>query len=245
MAQPKFRRFWVIIEPNGTPRPQFDPKTGKSIETTTYKGPIAQVLFYAVTPLLAQRISSAGDMAEPSSLPPLKFDIPPGEECQFYRQGKLRLDFRKVCGFCEYTFPWEVEECPRCLATTQFYCSHCEELKRDPIVELKLAVLGPDGKPVRRHNVRLPLLLWGKLSDGDLRRFLHNIPPPPEQDYWTLLEVQIRCPDCERKHGPHGLIETPCIGKMTTESHYTNYVLQIGSQKHIILDYKLTRSPKE
>lgn len=48
---------------------------------------------------------------------------------------------------------------------------------------------------------------------------------------------QIRCPACERTD-PRGLRQIQCVGEFCEERLFTHYVLQIETEKHIILDYK-------
>jgi hypothetical protein len=132
MARPTFRRFWIKILPDGTADSQFDPFTGRTTEK--YSGPAAQVLFYPITPKLAELIKSNGDQAEASHLKPLVFDIPPGGEYKFHRTGKLRYDLQHICGFCEAEFSSDLDVCPRCLAKNQWYCGACDELKPEPLI---------------------------------------------------------------------------------------------------------------
>jgi len=146
MAQPTFRRFWVEIHPDGSASPQFDPFTGKSHETSDAKRPVAQVLFYPISPGLAEKIRAQGDVAEPSELPVLSFEAPPCRPIDlgrrplpdFYRTGTLRYYMRRICGFCEAEFGPDVEVCPRCLAKNQWYCGTCDTLISAPIVDREL-----------------------------------------------------------------------------------------------------------
>lgn len=136
MAQPTFRRFWVRILPDGRAIPQFDPHTGQYCGFEVYPGPVAQIIFMAVTPRLAELIRSQGDIAEPSDLPQLVFDVPPGSSAELHRVGSLRLDHLRVCGFCRAVFDPDLDACPRCLARDQWYCGTCDMLV-EPLVDRK------------------------------------------------------------------------------------------------------------
>lgn len=137
MAQPTFRRFWIRVLPDGSALPQFDPNTGKYCGFESYPGQVAQIIFMAVTPTLAQKIVANGDQAEPSVLPTLTFDIPPGMRADLHRVGSLQLEPMHVCGFCEMEFSAELDTCPRCLAKNQWYCGKCDALIQRPIVDYK------------------------------------------------------------------------------------------------------------
>jgi len=190
MAQPTFRRFWIRVLPDGSALPQFDPETGKYCGFESYPGQVAQIIFMAITPLLAEKIQANGDRAEPSQLPCLTFDVPPGTKADFHRAGSLRLEPMHVCGFCEAEFAPELDTCPRCLAKNRWYCGACDALIENPIVD---------------HKAR-----------------------------------QVRCPACEATN-PRGLRGIRRIGDYAEEKLFTHYVLTIGNERHIILDYKLNR----
>jgi len=128
--------MWIKVLPNGHALPQFDPVTGEDQQCGDYTGPVAQILFYPITPRLAELINAQGDVAEASDLKPLCFDVPPGTPVEFYRTGTLRIDPQNICGFCELEFEYSSDMCPRCLAKNQWYCGACDELVADPIVDL-------------------------------------------------------------------------------------------------------------
>ncbi|MHB8123474.1 MAG: hypothetical protein ACYDG4_15125 [Desulfuromonadaceae bacterium] len=152
MARPTFRRFWVRIRPDGSALPQFDPRTGKYCGYEDYKGPVTQILFYPVTPHLAELIRGQGDMAEASSLPALIFDVPPGASSHLHRVGTLRLNPWHICGFCEAEFEVTKEVCPRCLAKNQWYCGTCDSLIEQPLLDqennqIRCPVCETNGEP--------------------------------------------------------------------------------------------------
>lgn len=225
MSQPPFRRFWIRVLPDGAAIPQFDPQTGKYCGYESHEGPVAQILFYPVTPHLAELIRAQGDRAEASDLRPLVFDIPPRERADMHRNGVLRLDPMHICGFCEAEFGPELGVCPRCLAQNQWYCGKCDALKETPIVEL-----GLQNRIGKQRRMRIPYALLGYASDL-VRQISGN---------WGIKGAQIRCPDCEAVE-PHGLKPIRCIGDFCEERHFTHYVLEIGAERHIILDYKMRR----
>lgn len=225
MAQPTFRRFWIRVLPDGSAIPQFDPHTGKYCGYESYGGPVAQILFYPVSPQLAELIRAQGDLAEASGLKLLVFDIPPGEKADMHREGTLRLDPMHICGFCELEFGPDVGACPRCLAANKWYCGRCDALKEDPLIELEL-----QNRAGGKRLIRIPYTLLGFASD-----VVHQIPGP-----WGIKGYHARCPDCENTM-PWGLKPVPCIGDFCEERHFTHYVLIIGNERHIIVDYKLRR----
>lgn len=225
MSQPPFRRFWIRVLPDGSAIPQFDPHTGKYCGYEAYDGPVAQILFYPVTPHLAELIRAQGDQAEKSNLKPLVFDVLPGEKADMHRDGVLRLDPMHICGFCEAEFVPELGICPRCLARNQWYCGKCDALKENPVVELDLQ--NRDGW---KRSMQIPYALLGYASD-----LVRQIPGP-----WGIKGAQVRCPDCEAIE-PRGLRPIRCIGDFCEERHFTHYVLEIGTERRIILDYKLRR----
>lgn len=222
-AKPPFRRFWIRILPDGSALPQFDPETGKYCGYEEYLQPVAQILFLPITPLLAERIRSHGDMAEASGLKPLAFDILPGSEVRFHRTGTMRLKPMKICGFCEAEFDTSINICPRCLAKNQWYCSKCDELKEVPIVDFEL-----QNDKGERRIVRIPPALWGFAPD-----VIEQI-----TGRWVIRATHERCPDCE-KTDPRGVRQIRCVGDFYEEKLFTSYCLEIDGQKHIILDYKL------
>jgi hypothetical protein len=222
MAQPTFRRFWIRVIPDGSAIPQFDPHTGKYCGYEAYEGPVAQVLFYPISPRLAELIRSQGDQSEASDIKPIVFDIPPSERADMHREGTLRLDPKHICGFCEAEFGPELGVCPRCLASNQWYCGKCDALKENPIVELDIRDRADQHRPMR-----IPYALLGWASD-----LVRQIP-----GRWAIKSAQIRCPDCEATE-PRGLRPIRRIGEFCEERHFTHYVLRIGAERHIILDYK-------
>jgi len=231
MAQPTFRRFWIRILPDGRAVPQFDPATGKYCGFEEYKDPVAQVLFYPVSPGLAEKIRAQGDKAEPSNLPVLAFEAPPGSSLAMHRVGMLRYDLMHVCGFCEAEFSWELDICPRCLAKNHWYCGKCDELKHRPIIDLELQAPDPaESDAGLTRWIRIPPALWSNASD-----IVRNIP-----GRWGLKSAQVRCPECELEL-PRGLRQIRCIGQFYDEKLLTHYVLEIDGHRHIILDCKLRR----
>lgn len=231
MAQPTFRRFWIRILPDGSALPQFNPVTGKYCGYEEYRGPVAQILFYPITPGLAERIQANGDRAEPSNLPVLSFEVLPGSKADMHRSGTLRYDLKRICGFCGTEFDPEQEECPCCLNRNQWYCGKCDELKRSYIVELELQALNPlDEEHPLEKLIRIP---WSLLPAA--RQLVHNIP-----GRWGLKGVQVRCLQCEATE-PRGLKHIQHIGEFYDEKLLTHYVLTIDGEKHIILDYWLRR----
>jgi hypothetical protein len=224
-AQPAFRRFWVRILPDGSALPQFDPRTGKYCGFEEYLKPVAQVLFFPVTPRLAGLIRSQGDVAEASDLMPLTFDISPGTEIEFHRVGTVHLKPKMICGFCEAEFDISEKVCPRCLAKNQWYCGKCDELKEIPIVDFEL--LNAAGE---KRIVHIPPALWDYVPD-----VIRQIP-----GRWYLRAAHERCPDCE-KVDPRGVRRIQCVGEFCEEKLYTHYVLDFNGERHIIMDYKLRR----
>lgn len=224
MGQPKFRRYWIRILPDGSALPQFDPRTGKYCGYEAYEGPVAQVLFYPVTPRLAELIKKQGDEAEPSNLPVLIFDVPHGCPARMNRAGTLRLDPWHICGFCGAEFESFVETCPRCLTKNQWYCGKCDKLIEKPLVKLSLRT-----KENGRKKIFIPYALVNRAQD-----VVRHIPGG-----WIVNDITAFCPICETRGEPRGLRYLNfCIGDFTTERHFTHYVLSIGNEKHIILDYK-------
>ncbi len=209
--------------PDGSAISQFDPHTGKYCGYEAYEGPVAQILFYPITPRLAELIRAQGDQAEASNLKPLVFEVPPGERADMHRDGVLRLDPMHICGFCEAEFGPEVSTCPRCLAQNQWYCGKCDALKENPVVELDL-----QNRIGGRRTLRIPYALLGYASD-----LVRQIP-----GCWGIRGAQVRCADCESTE-PRGLRPIRRIGEFCEEKHFTHYVLKIGNERHIILDYKL------
>jgi hypothetical protein len=222
MVQPKFRRFWIRILPNGAALPQFDHITGKYCGYETYRGLVAQILFYPVTPRLASLITKQGDVAEASNLRSLMFDISPGVPHEFHRVGNLHLDPMRICGLCEAEFDPSLRKCPRCLAKNQWYCGKCDELKETPIVDFEL-----QNKDGDKRTIRIPPALWSHAHD-----VVKQIPG------WGIKSVHERCPDCE-KTDPRGVRSIKCVGDFTNERIFTHYELTIGGQKHIVLDYSV------
>ncbi len=223
-AQPIFRRFWIKVKPDGSALPQFD-TTGKDHGCGEYEGPVAQILFYPVSPKLAGLIQSHGDKAEPSRLRPLAFDIPPGEEVTFHRVGVLRIEPIKVCGFCGAEFDFELRECPRCLARLEWHCDKCDSLK-EPLID---TLLVNSQKRFKKIKIVPALQKWAwKIAE--------NLP-----GRWSFYDIQARCPDCEIAGDPRGLRLVRCVGDSGFERLFTHYILQFGNERHIILDYK-TRS---
>jgi hypothetical protein len=225
MAQPTFRRFWIRVLPDGSAIPQFDPNTGKYCGYEAYQGPVAQILFYPISPRLAELIRAQGSQAEASNLKPLAFDIPPGGTADMHREGALRLDPMHICGFCGTEFGPELGVCPKCLAANQWYCGKCDALKENPIVELDL-----QNRANETRTMRIPYALIGWASD-----LVRQLP-----GRWGIKGYHVRCPDCEAVE-PRGLKPVRCLGDFCDERHFTHYVLNIGSEKHIIMDYKLRR----
>ncbi len=134
-SRPVFKRIWIKVLPDGVALPQFDPFTGEEHLWNEYEGPLAQVLFVPMTQGLAQKMAQHGNLAGPSKLPPIAIDIPPGATVHYERLSKVMLDLTKICGFCEAEFEPEIDECPRCLAKNQWYCSTCDTVKFDPIID--------------------------------------------------------------------------------------------------------------
>lgn len=224
MAQPTFRRQWTKILPDGTAKPQFE-GDGTDHQCEDYTGPVAQILFHPISPDLAEKIKSHGDVAEASNLKPLEFDVPPGAEVKFYRTGMLRLDPVSYCGFCGAVYDYEIDECPRCLALNQWYCGKCDSLQKKPILDTILATPEKEQKIIK---IVPHLQKWAwKIAE--------NLPGK-----WGFYSVQARCPECE-KTDPRGLKLVECTGKMQSEEIFTFYDLQIGSERHRILDYKLNK----
>lgn len=221
-AQPTFRRFWIRILPDGSALPQFDPEIGKYCGYEEYLKPVAQILFFPVTPRLADLIRSQGDMAEASDLKPLAFDVPPGSEMEFHRAATVRLNPKCICGFCEAEFDSSLRECPRCLAKNRWYCGKCDELKETPIVDFELQ--NSEGE---KRTVRIPPALWDYAPD-----VVQQIPGK-----WCIKAAHERCPDCEATD-PRGVKTIRCIGDFCEEKLFTHYVLTIDGQKHIIMDYR-------
>jgi len=184
----------------------------------------AQIIFHPVTEELAAKIQGAGGLAEPSNLKTLKFHI--GEQdYKFHRQGKIRLDFKKFCNFCGEIFDFEAEECPSCLARIVWHCPHCDSLK-SPLIE---TILIDGNKNEKRIWIVPSLQNWAwKIAE--------NI-----GDGYSFHDVCVKCPDCEKRNEPTGLTRIDCIGDTAIEKHYTSYFLEIGSERHIILDYKIIR----
>lgn len=189
MARPTFRRFWVRILPDGSALPQFDPYTGKYCGFESYSGQVAQIVFMGITPQLAEKIRANGDLAEPTQLPNLTFEVPPGTKADLYRTGTLQLMPMRVCGFCSAEFAPGLDTCPRCLARNHWYCEACDKLVENPIIDYE--------------------------------------------------NQQVRCPVCE-KTVPCGLRGIRRIEHFVDEKLFTHYVLTIGEERHIILDYRLT-----
>lgn len=214
--------------PDGRALPQFDPFTGKSHECGEYLGPVAQVLFRPISPSLAEKIRKNGDQAEPSELPALSFDLPPGtildSRQKFSRYGRLRQDRMRICSFCNLEFESDRSDacCPRCLAKIQWYCSECDELKHNPIVLLKLR-RGEDDMKI----IRIPPALLGYVG-----QIVRNIPGRWGLD---LNGIEVRCPECEPVC-PQGLRPVRVIGEFMRERIFTHYVLDVNGQRHIILD---------
>jgi hypothetical protein len=214
MAQPLFRRYWVKIHPDGSAFSQFDPFTGKSHESSEDKDPVAQVLFFPMTPGLAKKISDRGDKAEPSSLPVISFDIPIGGGALLYRVGKLRYDLRQICGLCQLEFSSDLEECPRCLAKNQWYCGGCETLKADPLID-------PEKGQVRCPDCE------AKLPRG--LRNIQCIGEFYEENHYTsyVLEIMDKCRTVEYMDRDVGDWITCVQGQ--------------NKHRHHILDYKIKR----
>ncbi len=222
-VQPIFRRFWIKVKPDGSALPQFD-TTGKDHGCGEYEGPVAQILFYPVSPKLAELIKSQGDKAEPSRLRPLVFDIPPGEEVKFNRVGALRIDPIKVCGFCGAEFDFEGRECPRCLAKLQWHCEKCDSLKENPIID---TLLVNHQKRFKKIKIVPALQKWAwKIAE--------NMPGG-----WSFYDIQARCPDCEIAGDPRGLRLVRCVGDSGSERLFTYYILEFAGGRHIILDYSM------
>ncbi len=231
MAQPTFRRFWIRILPDGRAISQFDPSTGKYCGFEEFRDPVAQVLFYPITPGLAEKIQAQGDKAEASCLPVLSFEALPGASIEMHRVGILRYDLRQICGFCEAEFEPELDVCPRCMAKNQWYCGKCDDLKPRPIIDLELQAPDPSAsKAVLTRWVLIPAAL--EASAGEIAR---NLPGP-----WGLKSVQVRCPECEQVL-PWGLKRIQCIGQFYDEKLFTHYILELEAERHIILDYTLRR----
>lgn len=222
MAQPTFRRFWAKILPDGRALPQFDPVTGKSHEAGEYAGPLAQLSFYPMTKTLADKIKSAGDLAEPSNLPVISYDFDPGDEVKFCRVGNLRIDSVTVCGFCGAIFDWGVKECPRCLAQIKWYCPRCDSLK-DPLIDTILVNSSEEWKVIK---IVPALQTWAWKIASQL---------PGD---WRFHDIQARCPDCEKTE-PIGLKLVECVSSRGVESLYTHYLLEVNGKKRLILDYKV------
>lgn len=209
--------------PDGSAVSQFDPHTGKYCGYESYDGAVAQILFYPITPRLAELIRAHGDQAEASDPRPLAFDVPPGERADMHREGTLRLDPMHICGFCGAEFGPELGVCPRCLAANQWYCGKCDALKENPLVELDIW-----DRADQHRSVRVPYALLGWASD-----LIRQIPGK-----WAIKSASVRCPDCENVE-PRGLRPVRCIGDFCEERLCTHYILDIGTERHIILDYKL------
>jgi hypothetical protein len=223
MAQPTFRRFWIRIRPDGSALPQFDPRTGKYCGFEKYPGAVAQILFFPITPRLAELIKTHGDVAEASNLRPLTFDILPGSTTSgnLYRVGNLRLEPKRICGFCEAEFDVTLKVCPRCLAKNQWYCGKCDELKENPIVDFEL-----QNKYGDKRTIRIPPALWDYAPD--VVRQIGG---------WGIKGAHERCPDCE-KTDPRGVRTIRCVGDFCEEKLFTHYVLTFEGEKHIIMDYR-------
>jgi hypothetical protein len=221
MAQPTFRRFWVRILPDGSAIPQFDPRTGKYCGYEAYPGSVAQILFYPITPRLAELIKKQGDIAQASGLRPLAFDVLPGSMAPMHRVGKLRLEPKRICGFCEAEFDAALRVCPRCLAKNQWYCGKCDELKETPIIDFELQ--NSDGD---ERIIRIPPALWEYAPD-----IVRQI------GEWGIKGTRERCPDCEATD-PRGVRTIRCLGDFCEEKLFTHYILVIDDEKHIIMDYR-------
>ena len=221
-AEPPFRRFWVRIKPDGSAIPQFDPKTGNYCAFEDYPNPVAQIIFLPVSPRLAELMQSQGNKAEASTLKTLEFEVPPGATAHMHRVGTYRLQPMMVCGFCELEYDLDIEICPRCMAKNQFYCSKCDSLKPDPIID---TILIDSGGVIRIIRIAPSLQKWAwKIAE--------QLPGG-----WTFRDVQARCPDCEATD-PRGLKVIQCVGQFTKEFLHTHYILEIDSERHIILDYR-------
>jgi hypothetical protein len=224
-VEPIFRRFWVRIMPDGSAIPQFDPMTGKYCAFEDYPNQVAQIIFLPVSPRLAELMQSQGNKAEASALKMLEFEVPPGASAHMHRVGTYRLQPMMVCGFCELEYDPELDVCPRCLAKNQFYCSKCDSLKPDPIIDTQL--INSEGM-IRPIRIAPSLQKWAwKIAE--------QLPGK-----WAFRGIQVRCPDCEATD-PRGLKVIQCVGQFTKEFLHTHYLLEIGSKRHIILDYKLAR----
>ncbi len=235
MPRPTFRRFWIRILPDGRAIPQFDPVTGKYCGFEDFQEPVAQVLFYPVTRGLAEKIQARGDRAEASNLPILSFEALPGSSISMHRAGTLRYDLRQICGFCEAEFEPELGECPRCLAKSRWYCSKCDELKLQPIIDLELQKPDPSALPSEEDGV---LTKWVRLPaalEYAIGAIVRNIP-----GRWGLKGAQVRCPDCEQTE-PRGLRLAQRLEQFYDERLFTHYALEIDGHRHVILDYKLRR----
>lgn len=227
-VQPTFRRYWVKILPSGEAKPQFDPLTGTEHQWQEYVGPLAQVLFLPMTPVLVQRILAAGkNLAEPSSLKQLVFDVLPGEKVAYHRIGKVRWDTKTICGLCETEFNSDLIECPRCLAKNHWYCGRCDTMIRSPIAEL---ILEDPEDETRLKRIRLAPYLAS--LPYYLGKILKELP-----FRWAVKSVQIRCPECEKVE-PRGLNQIKCIAEFMNFKHNMSHDLTIGDTRHIIIDYK-------
>jgi len=223
MAQPTFRRFWVRILPDGSAIPQFDPRTGKYCGFETYPGPVAQVLFFATTPRLAELINKQGDVAQVSNLRTLAFEVPPGSVASMHRVGKLRLEPKRICGFCEAEFDAALRVCPRCLAKNQWYCGKCDDLKETPIIDFEL-----ESKDGDERRIRIPPALW---------EYAPEVVQQIGGGSWRIKKTSERCPDCETID-PRGVRTISCIADFCDEKLYTHYELVIGNERRIIMDYR-------
>lgn len=189
IPEPIYTYYWVVIlDDNETAIPQYDPATGE--ENPWGNVPINHIvrgMWYPFDEYLARKVyAKHGVLAIPSLNPVITYDFPHGSVPKIYRVHEQTSYDYYHCNMCGNDIFWDGEgilECPRCLATNDWYCKRCKLIIDDPI-------------------------------------FLKN--------------GEVRCPNCEKKGDPYGLIRT---GNLTLRYGFRHDVFYCIGHDDIILKY--------
>lgn len=214
--RPIFRRYWCKVLPNDQCIAQFD-DDGNYI-TWRDEIPAKKVMFIPFSREFAAKVLDKGDIAIPSNLPIIEFDVK--DKVKYHRHCTYSQKVYNTCRFCEAILDINAISCPRCFGTSYYYCDQCDEMKLAPI--LKLEIQDPE-KNTEMINIPISFLK----SAGSI---VKNIP-----GNFTLKNSWILCPDCKE---PRGLSGVSCITESADQAVSFVHILEVDDEKHFILEYK-------
>lgn len=138
MSMPVLEYYWVKVLDDGvTTIPQFDIETGKENRWDADQVPLHSVVYMPFDPVLANRVTSNGVPAIPSTNIPIEFKVKEGEEVEAGRDNNITVFDYFECDICGWKFQHintpesKFAKCPQCGAEDEWWCSRCNEQKHE------------------------------------------------------------------------------------------------------------------